>query len=52
MLNEVYLYKFNKSALQIAIENENIEIVKLLLGRKEIDVNFLFILFKIFINFV
>lgn len=30
---------FNKAPLHIAIEKQNIEIVKLLLARKEIDVN-------------
>ena len=35
--------KINKSALYIAIENENIEIVKLLLSDSRINVNQIYI---------
>ena len=46
-----FYLKINKTALFLAIEKENIEIVKLLLSNKNIDVNiiniFLFIDHKI-----
>lgn len=34
-----FLFDFNKTALHIAIEKEKMEIIKLLLSKKEIDVN-------------
>ena len=36
--NEIILF-FYKTALYLAIENENIKIIRLLLKRKDIDVN-------------
>lgn len=43
------LINFNKTALQLAIENENIEIVKLLLNKPKIDVNILCVYILIFL---
>ena len=42
------LINFNKTALQLAIENENIDIVKLLLNKPKIDVNILWVYILIF----
>lgn len=42
---------FYKTALISAIENQNIDIIKLLLASKKINVNFLYILNKNLIKF-
>ena len=47
MLNKVLIY-FNKTALCLAVEKENIEIVKLLLSNDKIDVNILNIFKQVF----
>ena len=55
ILNEIYIdffmiflvINFQKAALHIAIEKENIEIVKILLSNKNIDVNLSTVLIEI-----
>lgn len=42
---------FDQTALHIAIEKGNIDIVKLLLSSKDIDISIKLILIKIFISF-
>ena len=42
---------FNKTALYLAVEKENIEIVKLLLTHNKLDINLGYILNIIFIKF-
>ena len=37
--NEITYILFNKEALHIAVENENIEIIRLLLLKPNLDVN-------------
>lgn len=37
--NEVPIYICNRTALHIAVENENVEIVRILLSVNKIDVN-------------
>lgn len=49
--NEIQFIVANESPLFLAIEREDAEIVKLLLARKEIDVNGLFILKQPFFLF-
>lgn len=49
--NEIQFIMANESPLFLAIEREDEEIVKLLLARKEIDVNGLFILKQLFFSF-
>ena len=44
-------YFFYKTALYLAVEKENLEIIKLLLTKDDIDVNINYVLFN-FINFV
>ena len=39
VLNKIYFSFFHKAALHLAIENENIEIINLLLENQNIDVN-------------
>ena len=41
---KLILNNFNKTALYLAVERENINIVRLLLSKKEIDVNIINIL--------
>lgn len=38
--------QYNQTPLHIAIENNNLKIVRLLLSNKNVDVNIPFILFK------
>lgn len=47
-LNEILFSYFHKTALYIATEKGNIEIVKLLLKMKDIDPNIINILMKLF----
>ena len=51
-LNQIEIYLFNKTPLIIAIEKENIKIVKLLLSNDKIDINAPYILFVFFINII
>ena len=47
------LLKFSRTSLHIAVENGNAEIVKMLLSKKEIDINALLILlFDVLISFL
>ena len=46
-INEI-LFKFNKSALFIAVEKGNIEIIKLLLSHKRLNINIINVLFSLF----
>lgn len=47
------LLKFSRTSLHIAVEKGNAEIVKMLLSKKEIDVNALLILlFDVLISFL
>ena len=43
---------FNKTALQIAVERSNVQIVKLLLNNNKLDINQLSIFIQIFINII
>ena len=45
VIKRSFIFLFYKTALHIAVENGNIEIVQLLLTSKKIDVNILKILF-------
>lgn len=45
-------WKSYKTALHIAVEKENIEIIRLLLSREDIDVNILLILNLKFLNII
>ena len=47
-----FLLNFHKTALQIAIENELFEVVKVLLQIKDIDLNKYMILINLFILFL
>lgn len=38
-----YFYFFNSSALHLAIKKQNIEIIKMLLSNKDIDVNAIYV---------
>ena len=49
--NEVFIY-FQETALNIAVRNNNAEIVKLLLQNPKIDVNFMNILYNFILNFI
>ena len=50
--NEILIkYFFYKTALCLAVEKENIEIVKLLLMNDKLDINLGYILFRFFIEF-
>ena len=44
-LNEMIILFFKKTALYLAVENENIEIIKLLSKNEKIDVNIPWIIF-------
>ena len=48
--NEI-LIKFYKTALYLAVEKENLEIVKVLLTNDKIDINIINILFTFIIKF-
>ena len=50
-LNEIFIKKNNETPLEAAIKKENIEIVKLLLTNKNINVNIINIWFDKFIKF-
>ena len=50
-LNEIIIM-FNRSPFYLAVERENIEIIKLLLTNDKLDVNYLYILFYLFLRFV
>ena len=39
IINEIFMFHFNKTPLYIAVEKENIDILKLLISRPEIDLN-------------
>lgn len=43
-----FVFEFQKTALHMAIENENTDIVRLLLAKPEIDVNIKYISLHIF----
>ena len=49
-LDEIFIY-FYKTALYLAVEKENIEIIKLLLSNDIIDVNIPYILIIFYIKF-
>ena len=49
-LNNIHLYIY-KTAIFLAVERENIEIVKLLLTNDKLDVNIQYILLIIFLKF-
>lgn len=44
--------KFNKSAIYLAVEKENIEIIQLLLLNEKININILNILKKFFLSYL
>ena len=44
VLNEIYYFNFNKTALHFAVEKGNVEIVQLLLAFDNLDVNLLSII--------
>ena len=48
---KLYVNILHKTALYLAVEKENIDIVKLLLSNDNIDVNIPFILFIFYIKF-
>ena len=51
--NEISLFQYSyKSVLYLAVEKGNLDIIKLLLARPELDVNVQSILINFFINFV
>lgn len=41
--NEISIWKINKTALDVAIEKSNIDIIKILLNRPEIRVNTVYV---------
>lgn len=49
--DKIIKYEFYKTALFIAVEQENVEMVKLLLAQHEIDVNSISVFIYIFIQF-
>lgn len=44
-----FLFKIHKTALRFAVENRNIEIVKLLLSNDKVDVNIINILIFLYL---
>ena len=54
--NDIFQYNYHiidsyKTALYLAVENENIEIIKLLLTNNRLDINVLNILYLFFLKF-
>ena len=49
IFNDILIYLY-KTALYLAVEKENIEIVKLLLTNDKIDINLTYITYRIFNN--
>ena len=46
------IHLFNKTALHVAVENEDEDMVKILLSSKSIDVNIPFIFKEFFLNII
>lgn len=43
MFNKIFIFCFNKTALHVAVENNHLEIVRILLSHPKIDVNIKYI---------